>query len=225
MSFNDMHGFLFDLHGVIADSWRYHLDSWHEIANQLEIPWTSQLERTLPGMSRSDSLEAILASVDRSAEFDTARRAELTDEENRVYQQRILEMSPANILPGIADFLASIRAAGYRMALASASTNAAAEIDQLQLTRYFPTIINAGKLAHSKPQPDIYLAAAREIGLSPVNCFGVEDTVTGLEAVNASGATPIAIGYQANHQLAKIQFENSAELSLAAIKQQYNQYY
>lgn len=210
-------GFLFDLHGVIADSWQYHLASWRAIADELHIPWTDHLTAVLPGMSRADSLETILAAGKQQAAFTAAQRQSLTDHENALYKQYVAELTPANRLPGVTAFLDEIVAAGYPMALASASTNAPAEIAHLGLTGYFTHIVPAGSLKASKPAPDVYLAAAGLLGLPPERCVAFEDTVTGVQAARAAGCLTIGINSQPLPGVTA-QLTSTQELSLAAVR-------
>ncbi|GEO69779.1 HAD-IA family hydrolase [Levilactobacillus acidifarinae] len=188
-----IHGFLFDLHGVIADSWQYHLKSWQTVARELDIPWTSTLATRLPGMSRADSLTTILASVGRAKTLTAAQFQAMTDHENDLYRQYVTAMTPANRLPGVTAFLTELQQAGYPLALASASTNAAAEIDRLGLSAVFDKIVPAANLGASKPAPDVYLAAAELLDLAPGACVAFEDTVTGVQAATAAGCVTIGI--------------------------------
>lgn len=191
-----IHGFLFDLHGVIADSWQYHLKSWQTVAQELAVPWTAALATRLPGMSRADSLTTILASVGRENDLTPAQFQAMTDHENDLYRQYVAAMTPANRLPGVTAFLTELQQADYPVALASASTNAAAEIERLGLTAVFDKIVPAASLAASKPAPDVYLAAADLLHLAPSACVAFEDTVTGVQAATAAGC--ITIGINAN---------------------------
>ncbi|WP_367296228.1 beta-phosphoglucomutase [Levilactobacillus yonginensis] len=190
-------GFLFDLHGVIADSWQYHLASWRKIAQELKVPWTPQLAETLPGMSRRASLAAILSSDGQTSKLTEQQFQAIATHENELYQRMIAKMTPANRLPGVTNFLKELVAAGYPMALASASTNAPAEIVRLGLTGFFPKIVAADQLQRSKPAPDVYLAAAKLVGFPPENCVAFEDTVTGIQAAKAAGCSTIGINQQA----------------------------
>ncbi|MFC6259321.1 HAD-IA family hydrolase [Levilactobacillus fujinensis] len=210
-------GFLFDLHGVIADSWQYHLASWQAIAVELKIPWTTKLTQMLPGMSRRDSLITILASVNRQAEFDEDQLLAVTDHENELYRQFVAQMTPANRLPGITAFLDELQVANYPLALASASTNAPAEIERLGLRPVFTKIVAAADLSASKPAPDVYLAAAKLIDQSPQRCVALEDTVTGVQAAKAAGCLTIGINVK---QLpgADGMLSTTADLSLAAVQ-------
>lgn len=209
-------GCLFDLHGVIADSWQYHLASWQAIAAELNIPWTTNLAEVLPGMSRLGSLQTILASAERQGEFSPAQMKTITDHENDLYRQYVAAMTPANRLPGITEFLDELVAAGYPLALASASTNAPAEIKRLQLTRYFQEIVPAGSLKASKPAPDVYLAAAKLLQLPATNCIAFEDTVTGVQSAKTAGCLTVAINADPLPH-ADAQFRSTQDLSLPAV--------
>lgn len=210
MQTRSIRGFLFDLHGVIADSWQYHLESWQAIAAELRVPWTAELTRVLPGMSRRESLMTILSSVNRQAEFDEDQLLAITDHENELYRQFIAQMTPANRLPGITAFLDELQAANYPLALASASTNAPAEIKRLGLTHVFTKIVAAEKLRASKPAP------AKLINQAPQRCVALEDTVTGVQAAKAAGCLTIGINTEAlpgaDARLA------TTELSLATVQ-------
>lgn len=217
MQAQPIRGFLFDLHGVIADSWQYHLASWRTVATELGIPWTAHLEKVLPGMSRQASLQTILASAHQHGRLTTAEFKALTDHENDLYRQYVAQMTPANRLPGVTAFLDELVAAGYPLALASASTNAPAEIDHLELTAYFTHIVPAGSLAASKPAPDVYLAAAALIDQAPTACVALEDTVTGVQAARAAGCRVVGISDQPLPGVTA-QLADTTKLSLATVR-------
>jgi len=210
-------GFLFDLHGVVADSWQYHLASWKTVATELGVPWTTHLAQVLPGMSRQASLRTILATVGQQNVLTDAEFKTLTDHENALYRQYVAAMTPANRLPGITSFLTELTQNGYPLALASASTNAQAEIERLELTQVFQHIVPAGSLAKSKPEPDVYLAAAKLIAQAPQNCVAFEDTVTGVQAAKAAGCFTIGI-HQGLLPGADAMLASTRDLSLAAVQ-------
>ncbi|KRO03939.1 HAD family sugar phosphatase [Levilactobacillus paucivorans] len=212
-------GFLFDLHGVLADSWQYHLRSWQTIATELAIPWTAELAAKLPGMSRDDSLGAILASVGRQGDFNASQRQVITDHENTLYRQYVAALTPANCLPGIPAFLQELTEAGYPLAVASASTNAASEIDHLGLRNYFPHIVDARQLKASKPAPDVYLAAAKLVDREPGDCVAFEDTVTGVQSALAAGCRVVGIN-QNPLPGATVMVASTGDLSLSVVRQE-----
>ncbi|MCT1177955.1 beta-phosphoglucomutase, partial [Pediococcus pentosaceus] len=86
MKFSDIKGFAFDLDGVIADTAKFHSQAWHNIADQIKVPWTPTLAASLKGVSRMDSLELILESGNRQADFSLAEKQALAEQKNNEYQ-------------------------------------------------------------------------------------------------------------------------------------------
>lgn len=126
--FDQYTGVLFDLHGVIADSSQYHLQAWHQLADELGITWTQSLAERVLGMSRQDSLTTILQAGHQLNRYTAAEQVKLGDRKNQMYLELISQMSPADVLPGIIDFLDELKAQHYGIVLASASVNAPLEI-------------------------------------------------------------------------------------------------
>jgi beta-phosphoglucomutase len=131
-------------------------------------------------------------------------------------------MTPANILPGIKAFLDEIKNGGYLLSLASASKNAPTVLDKLQLTDYFPKIVDPKSLSKGKPDPEIYIKGAELIDLDPAQCIGVEDAAAGVESINAAGETSIGIGDKQILKDADINFADTSEMTLANIQKQMN---
>lgn len=213
-------GVLFDLHGVIADSSQYHLQAWRQLADKLGINWTTALTETVLGMNRQDAVTAILQAGDQLSRYTAVEQQRLGEQKNQMYLKLIEHMSPADVLPGVISFLDELKAQHYGIVLASASVNAPLEISKMQLTDYFPLIVDPAKLTHNKPDPEIYVRAAALMNLAPNECMGVEDSKTGLTALNGSGALSIGVGEAAEIDSADIKFSSTTELSLAGIKAQ-----
>jgi alpha,alpha-trehalose phosphorylase len=81
-----------------------------------------------------------------------------------------------------------------KTALASASRNAPMLLDRLGIRDLFDYIVDAGRIRHHKPNPEIFLAAAQGLGLDPTDCLGVEDAVAGVAAIRAAGMFAVGIG-------------------------------
>ena len=131
-------------------------------------------------------------------------------------------MTPDNILPGIKAFLDEIKNGGYLLSLASASKNAPKVLQKLNLTDYFPKIVDPKTLSKGKPDPEIYLKGAELIDLKPEQCIGVEDAAAGVESINAAGETSIGIGDKNILKDADINFADTSEMTLANIEKQMN---
>ena len=109
-----------------------------------------------------------------------------------------LEIIKGNLrpLPGVHEFIAKCRTMGKKIAVASSADMRKVEgnLQAIQLTvETFDAVITAEDVVHKKPSPEIFLAAAKRIGLDPKECLVVEDAVSGVEAAKAAGAKCLAI--------------------------------
>ncbi|MGB7537582.1 MAG: hexitol phosphatase HxpB [Anaerolineales bacterium] len=98
-------------------------------------------------------------------------------------------------MPGLQDAIRLFRAHPFRLALASSSAMSLidAVIDRLELRPHFEVICSAENEPRGKPHPDVYLSAARKLGLPPQNCLAIEDSIAGMQAAKAAGMKCIAI--------------------------------
>lgn len=216
MNFEQIKGFAFDLDGVIADTARFHGQAWHQLADQVGTPWTQELADGLKGVGRMDSLEMILKAGGHENDYSLAEKEALAKAKNDNYLRLVETLTPEDILPGMKDFLDELKAADYQLILASASKNAPKVLKYLELSDYFVDIVDPAQLAHSKPAPDIYIQAAKQLGLSPDEVAGVEDAQAGVDAINA--ADELSIGIGTNLTNADVYFDQTSDVSLAALK-------
>ena len=216
-----MKGTLFDLDGVIADTTTYHFAAWRQLVKtHFDADLPDELEEKTKGVSREDSLQIILDYLDIkvSKEEFTA----LTSEKNQLYVHALENLSQNDILPGISELLIDLKRHGIKIALASASKNGPLIIKKLGLTDFFDAIVDPAKIASGKPAPDIFIAAANNLGLQPYECIAFEDAVAGVTAINTSGAVSIAIGgTELDH--AKYRFNSTTDLNYKAIVNVWNQ--
>lgn len=185
-------GILFDLDGVITDTAEYHFKAWKKLADELGIPFNKQLNEKLKGLSRMDSLELLLG--DKRHFFSEEEKLELTNQKNREYLQLLESLSKNDILPGIEVLLKQIRKANIPVGLASASKNAPFVLEKLELTSYFDVVVNPEEVQHGKPAPDLYVKGAELLGIPVQDCIGIEDAVSGIEAVKSAHMFAIGIG-------------------------------
>lgn len=217
--FSNIKGVLFDLNGIITDSWLYHSKSWRQVAESIGIQWSSELEEAIKGRDRIDSLNVILRAGGLENHYSEHEKEALADKKNDIYQQMLEIMNPNDILPGIRAFLAELRQNHYRMIIASASANAPKEIKKLQLEDYFPLIVDLKYIKHNKPAPDVYLKAAEMLHLKVDQCIGIDDGIVGVEAINSAHVVSIGVGDPQVLNMADINFESTKELTLANIRQ------
>ena len=183
---------IFDLDGVLVDSARLHFVAWKRIADEVGIAFDEHDNEALKGVDRMGSLDHILALG--RASLDLQAREQLAARKNGYYLEALATMTDADILPGATALLASARAAGLSLGVASASRNATMVLDRAGLSRSIDFVADAAKVARSKPAPDIFLACASGLGIAPGDCVGFEDAAAGVTAIKAAGMVAIGIG-------------------------------
>lgn len=183
---------IFDLDGVITDTAHYHYLAWKRLAESEGVHFDHAFNEQLKGIDRMGSLALILAGSPKS--YSSGQKQALADLKNRHYQELISTMSAADLLPGAVDALAAVRAAGLRIGLASVSRNAFTVLDRLGIREHFDYVVDAAQIANSKPDPEIFLTAARHLGVAPADCLGVEDAVAGVAAIKSAGMMALGIG-------------------------------
>lgn len=183
---------LFDLDGVIVDTARLHFAAWKRLAEGLELEFDERRNQALKGIDRMASLELLLGSV--SGHYGDAEKQRLAAIKNRWYVQSLETLKAKDLLPGAKEALDQVRAAELGIALVSGSRNAAAVVDRLGIADYFDTIVDPSGIRRGKPAPDLFLAAARHLGVRPETCLGIEDAAAGIAALKAAGMAAIGVG-------------------------------
>lgn len=183
---------IFDLDGVIVDTAVYHFKAWKRLANELGFNFTAAQNEKLKGVSRVRSLELILewGGIQKSA----AEQQELATRKNEWYVDMVHHMTPEEILPGAKELLESLRAAGIRTALGSASKNARVILEKVDILPLFDVVVDGNMVAASKPDPEVFLKGAEALGVAPENCIVFEDAIAGVEAGKAGGMKVVGIG-------------------------------
>lgn len=183
---------IFDLDGVITDTAHYHYLAWKRLAESEGIPFDEAFNEELKGVDRMGSLALILARGTRS--YTQEEKLRLADAKNRHYQELIATMTPQDLLPGALEALHAVRAAGLKTGLASVSKNAFTVLERLGIRERFDTVVDAARIANSKPHPEIFLTAAAQLGLAPADCLGVEDAVAGVASIKDAGMVAVGVG-------------------------------
>jgi beta-phosphoglucomutase len=183
---------IFDLDGVIVDTAHYHFLAWKRLAKELNIELTEAQNEKLKGVSRMDSLEIILRLGNIKL---TLQEKELLANKKNVWFVDYLEhMTPEEIFPGVKQLIIDLRAKGIKIGLASSSKNARTVIELLHIQSIFDTIVDGSMITHSKPHPEIFLLAAKKLGIDPKDCIVFEDAEAGVEAALAAGMRVVGIG-------------------------------
>ncbi len=185
-------GFIFDLDGVIVDTAKYHFLAWQNLANSLEISFSEEQNEQLKGVSRIRSLEKILEWGNKTISEEEFTR--LMHEKNEEYLNYISKMDTSEILPDVPRVLDYLISNEQAIALGSASKNARVILEKVELISKFNTIVDGTNVSKAKPDPEVFLIGAHQLGVSPENCIVFEDAVAGIQAANAANMISIGIG-------------------------------
>ncbi|MFL6673670.1 MAG: beta-phosphoglucomutase [Massilia sp.] len=183
---------IFDLDGVITDTAHYHYLAWKQLAESEGVRFDRAFNENLKGVDRMGSLDLILAGSAKT--YSAEQKLALADSKNRHYQQLIATMTAADLLPGAVEALAAVRAAGLKIGLASVSKNAFTVLERLGIRERFDYVVDAARIANSKPHPEIFLNAAQQLDVAPADCLGVEDAVAGVASIKSAGMVALGIG-------------------------------
>ena len=186
----DIRGFIFDLDGVLTDTAELHYHAWQRLADESGLPFDRSANEALRGVSRRESLLKIIGNH----QYSEAQIQEMMERKNRYYVESIDTITPEAVLPGAIELLTEIRKAGLKVAIGSASKNARSVIEKLGLVAYIDAIADGNSVEQPKPAPDLFLYAAKLIGLEPAQCVVVEDAAVGVEAGIAAGMYTIGLG-------------------------------
>jgi beta-phosphoglucomutase len=187
---------LFDLDGVVVDTARYHYKAWKKIAEELGFYFSEADNEKLKGISRLDSLDILLGLGQRKV--DLPGKEVLASRKNNLYVSYIQNMTPDEILPGVIPFLDELHNQGILMALGSASKNAMFILDKINLVSEFDAVIDGNKVSKAKPDPEVFLKGAAELGIAPQHCLVFEDSQAGIDAALDAGMFIIGIGQPEN---------------------------
>jgi beta-phosphoglucomutase len=189
---DNMIGAIFDLDGVIVDTAKYHYLAWKRLAQELGFEFKELDNERLKGVSRMKSLEILLELGGLS--FSNDEKLLLADKKNNWYVEYISAIDESEILKGAKEYLSELKNSGIKIALGSASKNAPAILSRLNITNLFDSIVDGNKVSKAKPDPEVFLIAAKELGLKPQECVVFEDAEAGITAAKAAGMRTVGVG-------------------------------
>ncbi len=117
-------------------------------------------------------------------------------------------------MPGAKEFLLTVRIAGLKTALGSASKNSRTILEKVGLIDLFDSIIDGNTVTASKPDPEVFLKGAQSLDLNPADCVVFEDAIAGVEAALAGGMKVVGIGDSANLKGANLVVAGLHEMNL-----------
>lgn len=183
---------IFDLDGVIVCTDECHYKGWKKLADEEGIYFDREINQRLRGVSRMESLEIVLEKANKA--YTAEEKAEMAERKNNFYREYIKDLTPADVLPGVMDFCEKLRAQDVKLAIGSSSKNTPAILKGIGLDTYFDAVADGNQITKSKPDPEVFLLAAKLVGINPADCMVVEDAEAGVEAALAGGMDVLGLG-------------------------------
>ena len=182
-------GVLFDVDGVILDTECLYSRFWMEACHFYGFPMTKEQSLQMRSLNKTAGQEKLRALFGPAADYTTIRqkRIELMD--------AFVEKEGVTAKPGIYTLLDALDERGIPCAITSSSPQQRLEsyLTPLNLYHRFKKVISGYDVPRGKPEPDIYLRGAAELGLPPETCLALEDSPAGILSAYRAGCLPVLI--------------------------------
>lgn len=180
---------IFDMDGVLVDTYRAHYRSWLEMAEPEGLHFTeAEFAPTFGRTSRE-----IIAHFWGEDRYQEAQVAALDARKEAAFRRLLEADFPA--MPGVDDLLRSLREAGFRLAVGSSGPpeNVDMVLERLGSRDRFEAVVTGRDVLRGKPDPQVFLVAAERLGVSPSRCAVIEDAPAGIAAANAAGMASVGL--------------------------------
>ena len=182
-------GVIFDMDGLMIDTEKIYNHYLCRAANELGYPMTREHALLLRSLDEKQAGPLMQQYLGR--EYDHEKVLKL-------YRGYIREYFAAHEIerkPGLFELLEYLTEHGYRTCVATATEKKTAKafLERIGAAKYFDELCSGSELEHSKPAPDIYLKAAREIGCDPKECLALEDSPNGVRSAHAAGCRTVMV--------------------------------
>jgi beta-phosphoglucomutase len=204
---------LFDLDGVLVSTDEYHYRSWMELSkDEGFVFFDHEFNHKFRGVARMKCIDIITEASGK--DYSKEQKQELADRKNKYFVESLKSVTTEALLPGSLFALQELKNRNIKIAVASNSRNAEMIINQVGIAKYLDAIVDGHQIENSKPDPEVFLLAAKKINEAPVNCLVVEDALTGIEAAHRAGMKALGIGTKDRLPNAEIVIPNLAAISV-----------
>jgi beta-phosphoglucomutase len=180
---------IFDVDGVLVDSYRPHFESWRKLAAEHGLTLTEeQFARSFGRTSRD-----IIRSLWGDPRLDEARIRRLDDRKEALYREIVSRDFPA--MDGARELLEVLHGAGIRLAVGSSGPpeNVDLVLDRLDGRSWIGAVVNGMDVTRGKPDPQVFRIAADRLDVDPASCAVIEDAPDGIRAALAAGMTAVGL--------------------------------
>lgn len=180
---------IWDLDGTLINSVDHHWEAWREVMAAEDISLT--FEGFVADFGKRND-EILRGRIDPNMPDAEVARIALAKEEA---YRRFVRSKGLVLLPGAENWLSQLKAEGWLQALGTSAPqgNIDAAFDVLGIEKFFDAVMSSEQVKAGKPSPDVFLAAAERMKVSPENCIVVEDAPAGIEAARRAGMKSVGV--------------------------------
>ena len=185
---------LWDVDGTLVDTAELHFQAWCALARELDKPFTRADFAGTFGWRNPEIIPILFG-----AGYSEEEIAALGDRKEALY--RAQAQKGIALLPGVRGLLEGLQQAGFRQAIGSSAPRANLDVIlEMTATRpFFGAIVAMEDTTRGKPDPEVFLTAAKLLGMAPANCLVLEDAPAGVRAAKAGGMKAVAIRFVGHH--------------------------
>lgn len=181
-------GVIFDIDGVLVDSAELHLRAWEELGKELGISFSREFFDSVFGQHNNAIIPRWVGRSLTEDEYQSIvqRKEELF---------RFIAQKELKAMPGAVELVRELHEAPFLLAIGSSAPqkNVAFIMELLGITPFFDAVSSGDDVRHGKPDPEVFLVAARKLGLASTFCVVIEDAPQGIEAALRAGSKVVAL--------------------------------
>ena len=184
-----MRAVVFDMDGILFDTERVCQDSWIEVAKRRGLPGMEEIFPRCIGLNSRGTRQIVLEAYGEDFDYENFRA------EASVWYWNYIETNGLPLMQGAEFLLRWLKSSGWKLGLAS-STRRPTVLKNLELSGfsdYFSVVVTGDMVEYSKPRPEIYLLACRELGVKPEEAYAIEDSPNGIRSAHAAGMRPLMV--------------------------------
>jgi beta-phosphoglucomutase len=187
-------GAIWDVDGTLVDTAELHFQAWRKLAGEMHKPFTRADFAATFGRRNPEIIHQLFGN-----EYSEAEVAALGDRKEEYY--KAAARLGVKLLPGVRALLEDLRAGGFKQAIGSSAPRGNLDLI-LEITgaaRFFDSVVSMEDTQRGKPDPQVFLVAAKKMAIAPARCVVLEDAVAGVQAAKAGGMKCIAVAFVGHH--------------------------
>lgn len=184
-----MKNIVFDMDGILFDTEKVCMDSWCLVAERMNIPDMEKIFPACIGGNEKASEKLLMDFYGPEFPYEQFRPAASAEFRRHINEDGL------PIKPGVKECLEYLHSEGYVIGLASSTKKSSVEnlLTNAGIRQYFKVLATGDMVTHSKPDPEIYLMACRELQVNPQDTYAVEDSFNGIRSAYAAGLKPLMV--------------------------------